>query len=164
MAVYTQPFSIRVDFDVGRICKNQASITLKGAQAFRALQRRSYEAAREAWVLSGRPTVEHRVQVDYVICRGRVLDSDGAIHGLSHIRDALMVDAVTPFDSRTWIEDGKLIWETGAKWKGRESVVVVFRPLIEEPKPKVRTKTTTENQADQKALQARALKQALRGK
>lgn len=164
MAVYTGIFSLRIRFDIGVIAKNRASITVKGGRAFRELQRRSYELAREAWVLGGRPTVEHPVGVEYHIYRGRVLDRDGATAGLSRLRDALFVDAITPSDSDTWIAQEKIHWETGQEWKGREEVVVVVVPLTDLPKPKVRERTPKDDADDEKALQEKALRQALRGR
>lgn len=159
--VYTAPFSLRITVDIGQICKNKQS-TKPGLQAaFRALQRRSYEIAREAWGLGGRPTVEYPVGVDYYIRRGRVLDRDGAVSGLSRIRDALFVDAITPHDADTWIAQERYHWETGNEWKGREEVLVVVVPLTHLPKPDPGKKKTAAD--EQKQLQEKALRQALRG-
>ena len=158
MPIYDQPFSLRICFDVGQIAKNRASITRAGGRAFRDLQRRSFETAQLAWFAGGRPTVEHPVRVEYLIRRGRVLDRDGAVAGLSRIRDALFNDAITPRDSDTWIVEEKITWDTGDHWKGQEEVVVVVSPRLDLPKPKIPKKDD-----DEKKLQERALRQALRG-
>lgn len=161
--VYTVPFSIRVYVDPALTSLNRNKGNTPGARyAFRALQRRAYDQARHAWGMARQPTVEHRVRVDYMVRRGRKLDDDNILGGLKKVRDALFNDGITPHDSQAWFEFGTLYWETGDHWIGKEEVIVVVTPLIDEPKPKPPKAKTLEE--DLAKLQQKALRQMLRGR
>ena len=165
MAVYDTPFRIRVPWDVGTTSKNKktaASYTRQGDRAFRALMQRSYEAARLAWMEAGCPESRYCVRVIYLIRRLRKLDDDGALYGISKIRDALFVDAITPEDGANWIVYGGITWETGESWRGREEVIVTVEPMVKQLPPK--QAAPKDPAEEEKKLQQKALQQALRGR
>lgn len=82
-------------------------------------------AAQVAWHQAGKPVAVGRICVDVIVRRGRTMDEDNARAGLKHIFDGLFKRAITPDDSREYVELGALRMETGAHWKARPEVEVI---------------------------------------
>jgi hypothetical protein len=90
-----------------------------------------------AWVQAGHPRATGRVRLDFVVRRFRVVDP-GAVHEamkacVDGLRDQPGRPSLLPDDSAKWLQLGEIIFETGARWRGREEVVVRVWPVEKQP-------------------------------
>jgi hypothetical protein len=122
----TAPIEIRVAFDVGR-CAPNACRRMVWQQRKRVADA-AKEAAGVAWLQAGSPMLDEPVSVDITIRRGRRLDPDALLASCKSLLDSLFVMRITPDDSARWVRYGEVRQETGARFRGREEVLVRVRP------------------------------------
>jgi hypothetical protein len=122
----TEPLTITVAFDVGRLTPNRVNRMVW--QQRRNVAMVAKVAAGKAWREAGCPVLNVPVRVDLTIRRARRLDPHACIGGYKWVEDGLFVGRITPDDSDHWITYGEIRQEIARCWKGREEVVVTVFP------------------------------------
>ena len=130
-----EPIRIVVPFDIARCSPN---LRLHWAER-NSRNHRAKIAARVAWINAGKPTAEGKVRVSFLVRRGRRLDPDNLLAACKPVVDMLFNakrthGGITPDDSSRHIEIGRIGQETGARFKGHETVELIVEP-IEEAQP-----------------------------
>ncbi len=128
-----QPIEITIQGDVVKAL----SLNQRVHYMVRHKRNQDYKArAWLAWAAAGRPRAQGKVRLDFIVRRGRSVDSDNAISSMKSILDGLTDQpgrpALLPDDSARWVELGTVVFETGARWRGQEEVVVRVSPAGED--------------------------------
>lgn len=130
----TTPLRIVVEWDPNLLNPNRA-IRLHWHEKSRR-RNVAIDAARLAWKAAGRPQMPGKVRVSVTICRARSFDEDNAWGSLKAVKDALFCGkrfaddggAITPDDSRQYVQLGEVRFDIGKQWKGREQVIFEVEP------------------------------------
>lgn len=115
---------LTVQFDLHRTSPNQRACW----QAMRRRRQALANATFYGWLMAGSPVVLGPVRISLTVRRGRVLDPDNAISASKQLLDALVSYHVIEGDSAKHLSIGEVRQETGARWKGREQIVVTIEP------------------------------------
>lgn len=116
--------SITVSCDINRLSPNGRLHWREKASRVKAARTRAYFA----WKAADSPRFTTPVTVAIHVQRGRVIDADNALACCKPLIDGIFGGNATPDDSAQWVEFLPITFETGDKFRRRETVTFTIQP------------------------------------
>ena len=88
------------------------------------------EAARQAWIDAGSPTVDYALEVDVVFYTSRAADVDNRLRLIKPLIDGLCQDGIVPDDNYTHIKRYTIEQRISAEFKDTPQVLLILQPYI----------------------------------
>lgn len=118
--------SISVAYDINRLSPNGRLHWREKAGRVKSAR----SMARIAWIRAGKPTWSVPVVVAIHVQRGRVIDADNALACCKPLIDGIFGGNATPDDSAQWVEFQPVTFETGDKFRRKETVAFTIASRI----------------------------------